>query len=321
MSIFYGIACLLSLILLIIYFFINSKKQIWFMLLFISVLICNLGYFMLSLSQSLTFALISNSIAYIGNIFLPFFMLMLILEVCNIKHSKFLTYCLLIVGIIMLFIATSGGYLPIYYKTVSLEIVDGGSRLIKEYGVLHNLYYVYLFGYMLSMVAVIIYAIAKKKMISKMHAIFLCVIVFGNILVWFVEQFVEQHFEFLCISYIINEGLLLLLYGMLKEYEHITIQKDKIKDQEPVDISVLELNDNLTKEQIAFLLTHWQDLKPLTKREKEILKHILLGERRKEIAVNLFITESAVRKHTTNIFRKLEVDSRAQLYEKAKKLL
>ena len=157
MSIFYGIACLLSVILLVVYFFVDKKREKWLMLLFISILICNTGYFMLSLSKTLTFALISNGIAYIGNVFLPFFMLMLILDVCNVKHSKVLKYVLLGIGVVILFIATSGGYLPIYYKEVSLEIIEGGTRLVKEYGILHNLYFIYLFGYMASMVSVLIY--------------------------------------------------------------------------------------------------------------------------------------------------------------------
>ena len=132
MSIFYGIACLLSVLLLVGYFFVDKKREKWLMLLFISILICNTGYFMLSLSRTLTLALIGNSIAYIGNVFLPFFMLMLILEVCNIKHSKALKYVLLSIGVVILFIATSGGYLPIYYKEVSLEIIEGGVNLLKN---------------------------------------------------------------------------------------------------------------------------------------------------------------------------------------------
>lgn len=315
MSIFYGVACSLSLILLVIYFFVDKKRDKWLMLLFISVLVCNAGYFMLSLSSNLTFALISNDIAYVGNVFLPFFMLMLILDVCNIKHSKVLTYSLLVIGIVMLFIATSGGYLPIYYKNVELEILESGARLVKEYGILHNLYFIYLFSYMVSMVAIIIYAIAKNKIKSKMHAIFLSVIVFGNILVWLIEQFVEHKFEFLCVSYIINEGLLLLLYGILREYEYLKTKNTTAM----VDISVLDFKDNLSEEQVALIFANWDDLKLLTNREKEILKHILFGERRKEIAVDLCISESAVKKHTTSIFRKLEVDNRTELYEKAKK--
>lgn len=313
MSIFYGVACLLSLILLIVYFFVDKKQNKWIMCLFISIFTCNSGYFILSLSKNLTLALIGNAIAYLGNVFLPFFMLMLILDVCKIKHSIVLNYILFGIGVVVLFIATSVGYLPIYYKSVSLEITKLGSRLVKEYGILHNLYFVYLFGYMASMVTLIIYAIAVNKIKSKMHAIFLSVIVLGNIFVWLIEQFVKHDFEFLCVSYIINECLLLLLYGMLHEYE--LKQNSHINP----DMSILDLKDCLSIEQVALVFTNWQTLKKLTNREKEILKHILLGERRKEIAANLYITESAVRKHTTSIFRKLEVENRTELYDKAKR--
>lgn len=317
MSIFYGIAVLLSLVLLGVYFIIDRKREKWLMCLFISVLVCNAGYLMLSLSQNLTFALISNSIAYIGNIFLPFFMLMLILDVCDIKHSKKLTFCLLALGLVMLFIATSGGYLPIYYKQVALKVVEDGSQLVKEYGPLHILYYIYLFSYMVVMVIIIICAMAKRKIKSKMHAIFLSVIVFGNIFVWLIEQFIEHHFEFLCISYIVNEGLLLLLYGMLREYDYL--KTNNVEGISNVDMSVLDLKTYLSEEQVALVFTNWQALDRLINREKEILKHILLGERRKDIAVNLYISESAVRKYTTNIFRKLDVESRMELCKKAKK--
>ena len=321
MSIFYGIVCLISFILLIVYFIIDKKREKWLMCVFISVLVCNTGYFMLSISRNLNLALISNSIAYIGNIFLPFFMLMLILEICNIKHSKILTYSLLAVGLVMIFITTSGEYLPIYYKEVTLQVIEGGALLIKDYGVLHSLYYVYLFGYMIAMISIIIYAIIKKKITSKMHAIFLSIIVLGNILVWFIEQFIENHFEFLCISYIINEGLLLFLYEMLREYEFIKVNKKDENIITNVDMSVLDLTNKLSEEQVALVFTNWQALNILTNREKEILKHILLGQRRKEIAVNLYLSESAVRKYTTSIFRKLEVNNRTELCKKAKKAI
>ena len=322
MTIFYGVACLFSLILLIAYFFVDKKREKYLMLLFISIFICNTGYFMLSLSRTVTFALISNSIAYIGNVFLPFFMLMLIMDVCKLKHVKWLKYVLISIGVVILFIATSGGYLPIYYKSVSLEIIEGGAKLIKEYGPLHLLYFVYLFGYMTSMVAVLIYSMAKKKLTSKMHASFLCVIVFGNILVWLVEQFIDHNFEFLCVSYILNEWLLLFLYGMLREYQLI---KDKNKKDNvvsvDVDMTVLETQKKLTEEQVAIVFTKWQEIETLTKREKEIAKYLLLGQKRKEIATNLFVSESVVRKHISNILEKLAVESTTEFVNKAKKII
>lgn len=49
----------------------------------------------------------------------------------------------------------------------------------------------------------------------------------------------------------------------------------------------------------------------LTRREKEVLAGVARGERSKEIAVRLGITERTVRAYLTNIYTKLNVDSRA----------
>jgi NarL family two-component system response regulator YdfI len=49
----------------------------------------------------------------------------------------------------------------------------------------------------------------------------------------------------------------------------------------------------------------------LTEREREILAAVVHGKRNKEIAARLYITESTVKAHLTNIYGKLGVDSRA----------
>jgi len=50
----------------------------------------------------------------------------------------------------------------------------------------------------------------------------------------------------------------------------------------------------------------------LTDREREVLTHIGHGERNKEIAEALFISEKTVKNHISSIFFKLEVNSRAE---------
>jgi DNA-binding NarL/FixJ family response regulator len=50
----------------------------------------------------------------------------------------------------------------------------------------------------------------------------------------------------------------------------------------------------------------------LTDREREVLAEIGKGRRNKEIADHLFISEKTVKNHISNIFAKLEVNSRAE---------
>jgi LuxR family maltose regulon positive regulatory protein len=61
-------------------------------------------------------------------------------------------------------------------------------------------------------------------------------------------------------------------------------------------------------------------IEPLTAREVEVLQLIVAGESNKDIADKLVITLSAVKKHTGNIFRKLNVSHRTQAVERARTL-
>ena len=320
MDILYFITIILSLLLLVLYFFIDKKRNKWLLLLFISISICNIGYFFLSIARNITFVIISNDIVYLGSVFLPFFMLMLILNNCNLKVPKPLVYSLIGISTIMLWVTTSIGYLPIYYKDISLELINDEYVIEKEYGPFHTVYIIYIFSYFISMIGTIIYATIKKTISSKMQAIFLLVIVIGNILVWLIEQFVKHQFEFLCFSYIINEMLLLLMYGILREYEK-KISTHKQESTHSANLSIIDFDDKFSEEQIAIIFEKWGKINSLTKREKEILKHMLLGEKRKDIAVNLFISDSTVKNNITNILSKLAVANREELCRTAKKFI
>lgn len=61
-------------------------------------------------------------------------------------------------------------------------------------------------------------------------------------------------------------------------------------------------------------------VEPLTPRELEVLRLIAAGDTNQTIGEKLFITVSAVKKHTTNIFGKLNVNSRTQAVALARQL-
>ena len=235
MALAYGIIALISLCMIGLCVAADKKRDVWLLLVFVSVSLCNLGYFMISVSPNLGSALNSNRISYLGSVFLPFFMLMTVLRFCGMKRSKPLMVTLVTLGIVMLGITTSPGILPIYYSTVDIEIVDGATKLVREYGPLHALYYVYLIGYMFSMVGVAIYAIAKKKIQSRSHTILLLCTAFCNIAIWIAEQFLPRGFEWLSVSYILTECLILAIYRSMQK-QGLLLREGKTQ---PYTINVL----------------------------------------------------------------------------------
>ncbi len=323
MTTVYGIIFAVALVMIGAYFFVDRKRDIWLMLLFISVAVCDLGYFLLSASETLNAALWSNRLAYLGSVFLPFSLLMMIMNLSRFRYPKFLPKALIGLNTVMFLIAASGGILPIYYKDVSLGISNGGAYLIKEYGPLHNIYKVFLFAYFSAMVAIIIYTAVKKTVVSTKHSIFLAFVVIGNIATWLVEHLIGVGVEFLSISYIVSEGLILFLYGILQDYGLADTQRisDSAVEAAPENINATEIIKSFSEKQIENIFNNWKTLDTLSQREKEVLGFILENKKRKDIAETLFVTESTIKKHTSAIFKKLEITNRTELFEKAKEYI
>lgn len=317
MSSIYGLAMAVSLLMIGVNYYVDRKHDKWLLLLFVSVAVCDFGYFLLSLSKTLDVALWSNRIAYLGNVFLPFSLLMMIMTLSCFTYPKWLPKVLVAVNTVMLLIAASGGFLPIYYKDVSLGFVDGYPVLIKEYGPLHPVYKVFLFAYFVAMVAVIAYTAVKKTVVSSKHTVFLAFVVIGNIAIWLVENMIHSSFEFLSISYIVTEGMILFLYSILQDYGITDTPKEVVTATEQHTESV-ETIKAFSDEQIERIMKNWGAVNSLSQREKEVLRFLLENKKRKVIAETLFVTESTIKKHTAAIYRKLETANRAELFEKAK---
>ena len=316
-NVIYGVIVLISLLLVSCYYIMMKKREPWLLLLYISVFVVNCGYLAISMSKSLDMALLANRIAYLGSVFLPFSMLLTIMDVCKIQYKKSLPIALVCIGTIVFLIAASPGYLDWYYKDVSVNIINGVAVLDKEYGPLHPLYLLYLLGYFSSMICIIVYAIIKKRITTGSHATILASAVLGNIAVWGIEQIIELPFEFLSISYIITELFLLMLFIMLQHYEPVlsAMPKDVILSS-PADDTKSETS--IASEEPEGYQYFIDNLDTLTTQENKIYEMYVYGKTTKEIINELEITENTLKTHNKNIYKKLGITSRRQMLEFAK---
>ena len=312
LSVIYGITAVISALLLIGCLFLVRKNKKWFILLFSSVLVVNVGYTFLSVSNGLETALWANRFSYLGSVFLPLAMLMIILNITNIKCKKWVQISLFSLAVAVFLIAASPGILPIYYKEVSFAVVNGVSTLVKVYGPLHPLYLVYLLGYFSSMVAVIIRASAKKTFNATSHAVIIAIAVLVNIGVWLIEQVSHIDFEFLSVSYIITELFLCGVHMVMNENQRLRelIQQ---KDEELQANGGLEdprFIDDVSKTAMEYFTLGLNDL---TSQERQIYEAYLSGTSTKEIMNKLNIKENTLKFHNKNLYSKLGVSSRKEL--------
>lgn len=314
LPIIYGAVTVVSALLLVGCLFLVRQRKAWFVLLFSSVLVVNAGYTFLSLSTNLEMALWANRISYLGSVFLPMAMLMIVLNATNTVYKKWLTALLLVLSVAVFLVAASPGILNIYYKEVSFETVNGVATLNKVYGSLHHLYLFYLLGYFAAMVTVIVRAAVKKTVGATAHAVILAIAVFVNIGVWLIEQLSKLEFEFLSISYIISELFLLGVHLVMNENQRLReLAAQKTVDGLTVDtVTEQECVNGISKDTVKHFT---EGLETLTPTERHIYEAYLNGRSTKEIMSELNIKENTLKFHNKNLYGKLGVSSRKQLVE------
>ena len=298
MVIGYAVMAAISVLLIVLYQTLIKKKEFWLGLLFVCVAVVNLGYLMLSLAGSVGFAIFANDVAYFGSVFLSMCMFLTIIKLCGFAPKRWLIITLLVLAAVMFLIVATSGFLPWYYKSVSIESRDGVTVLVKEYGVLHSTYMVYLAAYFLAMIVAIMHSVLKKRGADQKFAGALAVIVLINLFVWFFEKFGDRQFEFLSVSYVVSEVLFVLLYWMMQDYVH--------KNDVPVVPAVQESD---LREKMLTLANE----KGLTQKEREVLDRMLAGQSRKEIASEMHVSENTVKTHVKHIYEKLDVSGREEI--------
>lgn len=326
-AIIYAAAAVLSLLLLIGCCLLVKQKKVWFVMLFTSVLVVNVGYTFLSVSTCLEMALMANRVAYLGSVFLPLSMLMIICNVTNTHYKKWLPITLLCLSGVVFLLAASPGILDIYYRDVSFEIVNGVSTLKKVYGPLHPIYLVYLLGYFSAMVAVILRASIQKAVDSTAHAVILAIAVFVNIGVWLIEQLASFDFEMLSVSYIISESFLLGAHLVMRENQRLRQLVRQAKTAQDLAEQESATPDGLLDTPLADegmdparLEAFVSGLQKLTPTEHTIFDAYIARATTKEVLANLNIKENTLKYHNRNIYSKLGVSSRKELLELYKQI-
>lgn len=313
----YGMVAVLSLLMMAGYLLWEREKERKFMLLFLFVVIVNCGYFFQSVASNLSQAMLANRVSYFGAAYSVLAMALIIMDACQIPRKNWVGVSLVAVTTAAFALAASGDWLGLYYRSVSFQEIDGLAVLVKEYGPLHPLYALYLLSYFGIMIGSVIYA-TVKKLTSGKYGIFLIVAALLNLAVWAVEQIVDTGFEFLSVSYIVTEILLLLIHGMLRDYGII------MHGCSPMNLQALEQVRNSQPSEQTEMPAVSTDLEELfdifadrvatlSAAELRIFRYYVEGHEIADIPELAFISINTVKKHNRNIYQKLAVSSRDEM--------
>ena len=311
MAIAYGLIFAFSLIMPPLYFAFIRKNQDepWLLGLFLCVCVVTLGYFLVSISKTVEFALWANKITYLGQVFVPMCMFMIISKLCGYTYKKWVLGVFLGLAVIMYAIVFTTGWLDWYYTNATLAFENGSAYLVKEYGVLHLTNLIYVVAYFVAMLVVCITSLVKKKDASQKLAGFMLAIVLGNVGMWIIEKITAWNFEMLATSYIMSVLAYFFVYLLLQDY----IRKVDVPAPTMEKTRVIVLDSIPKAERLERVLKLLPADKTLTARQMEMLDGLLDGKSQKEIATDLHISESTVKWHLGILYTTLNVSGKDEI--------
>lgn len=216
----YAVTCLASVVMLILLLIVCGNQNItYFVLLYAMVTIANMGYYTLSTSQSLEAALVGNRLIYLGGVFIPVFLLFITMKLCNIDISHWLITALSLLGGIVIYYVFSVGHNGDYYTSVDLADDNGLTYLVKEYGPMHKIFIIFMFGSLVFTFGVIFYSILTKKNVPKRVILYLVTIETVTIACYLGKRVNGKALDYMVFSYFVGEILLLPLIRRIGKYE------------------------------------------------------------------------------------------------------
>ena len=216
----YAIAFLASIVMLALLLVVSKNQNItYYLLMFVMIMIANMGYYSLSTSETIETALMGHRLIYLGGVFVPIFLLFSTMKLCRMEIPAWFIMVLLTLSTIVLYFAFSVGYRTDYYKNISLGNERGMTYLIKEYGPMHKLFILLLFGSILLTIGMILYCYFSGKNVPHRVTFTLLIIEVVTIGCYLGKRILGGNFELIGLAYVLDELLILLLIRRIGKYE------------------------------------------------------------------------------------------------------
>ncbi len=242
---YYGTLFIISLVLSLIYSLLWHKHfSVYLSLIFLVIPISITGYLMGALADNVGTALLAQKIIYIGSCFLLPFLFLNILSLCNIHYPKVLSAFVIAISMLFYIAVLSGGFLPIFYKSVFFVNEHGTKRLVKEYGFMHTIFLVFVVGVFLTSLAVTVYSYFKKRDVSHKIIFMLFWTQFVSILAYFVGGKLIESIEMLPLAYVLSQILFIMISYRICMYDITESVADSLEQANETGIISLDFKLN-----------------------------------------------------------------------------
>ena len=229
-STFYLVLFIVSFIYLVVFMIEFSQHvSVFYPLLCLAILVMNFGYWQISIADTVEAAIVSNKVVYIGASFIHLLMVACLAEICKTEVPQFMKVLGCFAGMVIFALNLTVGNSDLYYKNCSIEVVNGCTYLVRDYGPTHFLFPVLVICAMLYGDYIVIRALLEKRkvsFISSYYSLGIMVICNG---IYFAEKLLKLKFELLPLAYVLGLSGIFVLLSRIKMYDITGIYADSLE--------------------------------------------------------------------------------------------
>jgi len=199
---------------------VKQQHCFYYVTFFMLISISCFGYVTIAKATIPQIALMGNILTFFGASFLPYCFVLCLAELCKVKIKQWIilvTFAYSAVVVFLVWSTLSGSKL--FYESYELIHEGDVGILVTEPGPLRILYEVSVIFYALAAVALIVYAIYRKKNLSYKTLWTLTsleVIIIG---LYIFEKFANHVLDWVCVAYVVAEFILLGLIYRIGKYD------------------------------------------------------------------------------------------------------
>ncbi|MBR1471248.1 MAG: HD domain-containing protein [Lachnospiraceae bacterium] len=309
---YYAAMSILSVLLTILYVYQWHRRfDVNITAVFILVPIVNLGYFVMGVDPELAAVIYAVKVTYVGGCFLPWFIVMCILNLCRITVKRWIRVVSFMLNLFLYCTVLTIGDMPLFYRDIRWTDTDLGRVFQKTYGPMHTVFVFCVIAYFIFGLLVMGYCYFKKRQVSRriLHLLFMPNVI--SLAVFIVNHFWRNGPDMVPLTYVLGQTVYLLivyrvsLYGVSDMVIESMVQSGDtgfIK----MDFKYRYLGSNRTARQILPALRDLavdQKMSGVPELEKNVLHWVRHFEEDESAGKNLFRREGADGNEDAEVFQ------------------
>ncbi|MBP3579240.1 MAG: HD domain-containing protein [Lachnospiraceae bacterium] len=224
---------------------VKRQRCFYYVTFFMLICISCFGYVTMANAANADVALIGNILTYFGACFLPYCFLLCMSELCQIPIKKWISLLMLAYNVIVFCLVWSSSLgCKLFYASYELVVQGGIGILVTTSGPCRILYEISVVFFALAVITLMYFAICRKKNLSYKTLWSLITLELVTIGVYFFEKYANHVVDWVCIGYILDEFILLVLIYRIGKYDVSESIAGSINTQEDYAYMVFDMKLN-----------------------------------------------------------------------------